>query len=118
MIDVGGQGSPQQVFFGTEYRSKDLSRFIIPIEAVAGLFYVLIALMFMGLGQVMGRAFNAIPNHIAAYTMNIIGKLNWNRSIRGRRPISTPRPSCGSPSASASASILPSHGCRFRSSHS
>src|SRR6185295_4575044 len=75
MIDVGGQGSPQQIYFGTESRSHDLSRFVLPIEAVAGLFYVLIALMFVGLGQVMGRAFNAIPNHIAAYTANIFGSL-------------------------------------------
>jgi Spermine/spermidine synthase domain len=75
MIDVGGQASPQQIYFGTEARLQDLSRFIIPIEAVAGLFYVLIALMFVGLGQVMGRTFNAIPNHIAAYTMNILGSL-------------------------------------------
>jgi SAM-dependent methyltransferase len=76
LIDVGGQGSPQHIFFGTEYRTNDLSTFIIPIEAVASLFYVLIALAFMGLGQVMGRAFQAIPNHIAAYTMNIMGSLS------------------------------------------
>jgi hypothetical protein len=75
MIDVGGQGSPQQIFFGTEYRTNDPSTFIIPIEVVAGLFYLLIALMFTGLGQVMGRAFNGIPNHITAYTVNIIGSL-------------------------------------------
>ncbi len=30
-----------------------------------GVFFVLIALMFVGLGQVMGRAFNAIPNRVA-----------------------------------------------------
>jgi SAM-dependent methyltransferase len=75
MIDVGGQGSPQQVFFGTEYRTHNPSAFVIPMEAVAGLFYVLIALMFIGLGQVMGRAFNAIPDHITAYTVNIVGSL-------------------------------------------
>jgi SAM-dependent methyltransferase len=75
MIDVGQQSSPQQIYFGTEYRTKDLSSFIVPIEAVAGLFYGLIALMFVGLGQVMGRAFNAIPNPVAAYTTNILGSL-------------------------------------------
>src|ERR1700704_1307915 len=26
MIDVGGQGSPQQIYFGTEYRARDVSR--------------------------------------------------------------------------------------------
>lgn len=75
MIDVGGQGSPQQIYFGTEYRAPDVSLFVVPVEAVAGTFFVLIALMFVGLGQVMGRAFNAVPNRVAAYTANIAGSL-------------------------------------------
>jgi SAM-dependent methyltransferase len=75
MIDVGGQGSPQQVFFGTEFRPKDPSRFVIPIEAVAGLFFVLNALMFVGLGQEMGRTFDAIPDRVAAYSVNVLGSL-------------------------------------------
>jgi SAM-dependent methyltransferase len=75
MIDVGSQGSPQQIYFGTEYRARDLTRFVVPLEAVAGLFFVLIALAFVGLGQVMGRAFAALPNRIVAYTVNIAGSL-------------------------------------------
>jgi hypothetical protein len=75
MIDVGGQGSPQQIFFGTEYRARDLTRFVVPLEAVAGVFFVLVALAFVGLGQVMGRAFTALPNRIVAYTVNIAGSL-------------------------------------------
>src|SRR5262249_17390491 len=75
LIDVGGQGSPQQVFFGTEYRPNDPSSFVIPIEAVAGLFFVLIALMFIGLGQRMGRAFDVIPDRVAAYSINVLGSL-------------------------------------------
>jgi len=75
MVDVGGQASPQQIYFGTEYRPKDPSYFVVPIEVLAGLFYALVGLVFVGLGQVMGRAFNAIPNRIAAYTINIIGSL-------------------------------------------
>jgi len=74
-IDVGGQGSPQEVFFGTEYRANDPGSFIIPIEVVAGTFFVLIALLFVGLGQVMGRAFKKIPNRVAAYTTNVLGSL-------------------------------------------
>src|SRR5262245_23486790 len=35
VIDVGGQRSPQQVFFGTESPATDLSRFVIPIEWIA-----------------------------------------------------------------------------------
>src|SRR5262245_38980759 len=75
MIDVGNQASPQLIYFGTEYRPKDPSVFVVPIELVAGVFFVLISLMFIGLGQVMGRAFDAIPNRLAAYTTNIFGSL-------------------------------------------
>jgi spermidine synthase len=74
-IDVGGQRSPQQVFFGTEVRPSDPSQFVIPIEAIAGLFYALIALIFVGLGQTMGRGFNAIPNRVLAYSTNVLGSL-------------------------------------------
>lgn len=73
--NVGSAGSPQEIFFGAEYKAKDPSSFIVPIEAVAGLFFVLIALVFVGLGQVLGRALNAIPSRVAAYTVNILGSL-------------------------------------------
>jgi spermidine synthase len=75
VVDLGSQKSPQQIFFGTEYRAKDPGRFIVPIELVAGAFFALIALTFVGLGQVLGRAFNAIPNRVASYTINILGSL-------------------------------------------
>jgi hypothetical protein len=75
VVDVGAQGSPQEVFFGTEYRANDPGSFIIPIEVVAGTFFVLIALCFVGLGQVMGRAFKKIANRVAAYTTNVLGSL-------------------------------------------
>lgn len=65
LIDVGGQNSPQQVFFGTRtFTAPNPSQFIVPIELVAAVFFVLIALTFIGLGQVMGRAFDAIPNRV------------------------------------------------------
>jgi len=74
-IDVGHQASPQQIFFGTEYRNPDIARFVVPIEVIAALFFVLVALMFVGLGQVMGRAFDAYPNRLVGYTLNIGGSL-------------------------------------------
>src|SRR5271166_203744 len=74
-IDVGGQSSPQEVFFGTEYRNPDVAQFVVPIEAVAAVFFVLIALMFVGLGQVLGRAFDTYPNRVRGYTLNIGGSL-------------------------------------------
>jgi len=75
MIDVGGQGSPQEVYFGTEYRARDVSAFAVPIELLAAVFFVLIALSFVGLGQIMGRAFNEAPDRLFAYISNIAGSL-------------------------------------------
>jgi len=75
VVDVGHQASPQEVFFGTEYRNPDLAEFVVPIEAIAGLFFVLIALMFVGLGQTLGRAFDAYPNRVVGYSLNIGGSL-------------------------------------------
>jgi SAM-dependent methyltransferase len=74
-IDVGHQISPQEVFFGTEARNPDVARFIVPIEFIAAAFFLLVALMFVGLGQVMGRAFDAYPNRVMGYTLNIAGSL-------------------------------------------
>jgi spermidine synthase len=75
MIDVGSQESPQQIFFGTEGRVKDPSHFVIPIEVVAGVFFALIALIFVGLGQVLGRHLNAVPNRVLGYSLNVLGSL-------------------------------------------
>src|ERR1700722_624971 len=72
-IDVGNQKSPQLIYFGTEYRPKDPRQFVIPLYYPVGFFFTLIALMFVGLGQVMGRAFDVIPNRIGAYTANVFG---------------------------------------------
>jgi SAM-dependent methyltransferase len=74
-VDVGGQASPQEVFFGTEGRDPDVAQFVVPIEAIAAVFFVLIAFMFVGLGQVLGRAFDAYPNRVLGYTLNIGGSL-------------------------------------------
>ncbi len=75
LIDVGGQGSPQQVFFGIQYRARDPGTFVIPIEAVAAVFFLIVALSFVGLGQEMGRVLSSIPNRLWAYTANVIGSL-------------------------------------------
>jgi SAM-dependent methyltransferase len=74
-VDVGHQASPQEVFFGTEYRSPDVAKFSVPIEVIVAFFFILIALMFVGLGQVLGRAFDAYPDRVRGYTLNIGGSL-------------------------------------------
>lgn len=75
LVDVGGQGSPEQVYFGTEFVARDIGAFVVPIEIVAALFFLLIALIFTGVGQVMGRAFSAAPDRLLAYICNIAGSL-------------------------------------------
>jgi hypothetical protein len=74
-IDVGSQGSPQEIFFGTEFRNPDVAAFSVPIEAIVAVFFVLISLIFVGPGQVLGQAFDAYPDRIRAYVLNIGGSL-------------------------------------------
>ena len=69
------QSSPQLIYFGTETRPADPSRWVIPLWVVGGGFFALIAVAFVGLGQVMGRAFEAIPNRVAAYSTDVLGSL-------------------------------------------
>jgi spermidine synthase len=74
-VSVGEQASPRFIYFGTDYRPADPSRWTVPMWVVAGVFFSLIALTFVGLGQVMGRAFDAIPDRVRAYTIDIAGSL-------------------------------------------
>jgi hypothetical protein len=76
VLSVGHQSSsPQEVFFGAEFPKPDIAHFTVPIELVVAVFFVLIASMFVGLGQVLGRAFDAYPNRVMGYTLNIGGSL-------------------------------------------
>jgi SAM-dependent methyltransferase len=74
-VDVGNQASPQQVYFGAEYHSQDLSRYAIPVEVLCGFFFLVIALTFVGPGQKLGRALTQWPNRVHAYTLNIVGSI-------------------------------------------
>ena len=74
-VDVGNQAAPQEVFFGTELKAPDMARFVVPIEWVAALFFVLVAFMFVGLGQALGRAFAAETRRVRGYAWNIAGSL-------------------------------------------
>jgi SAM-dependent methyltransferase len=75
LVDVGHQVSPQLVFFGTEYGLSDPSKFLIPIEAVLGFFFVIIALALLGPGQHLGRSLARVQNRVEAYTVNIVGSI-------------------------------------------
>ena len=75
MIDVGSQQSPQLIYFGTDARVKDPSKWVVPMELLAAVFFVFIAMLFVGIGQEMGRRFAAIEDRVAAYTADILGSL-------------------------------------------
>jgi SAM-dependent methyltransferase len=75
-IGVGNnQASPQQVYFGTESPQLGSSPSTVPIEIIAGVFYALIALMFVGPGQMLGRTLRIIPDRLSAYATNLAGSL-------------------------------------------
>jgi SAM-dependent methyltransferase len=75
-ISVGNnEATPEQVYFGTETPGLGRAGSIVPIEIIAGVFFALIALVFVGPGQALGRALGAIPDRLTAYAINIAGSL-------------------------------------------
>ena len=74
-VDVGNQTRPEQIYFGTEYQSQDLSRYAIPVEVLCGFFFLVLALAFVGPGQELGRALKRWPNRLQAYSINIAGSI-------------------------------------------
>ena len=75
VVDVGSQQSPQLIYFGTDGRVRDPTKWVVPIEVLAAYFFVLVALLFIGPGQEMGRRFALIDNRLMAYTADILGSL-------------------------------------------
>ncbi len=75
LIDVGSQQSPQLIYFGTDARIRDPTKWVVPMEVLAAYFFVLVALLFVGPGQEMGRRFAVIDNRLTAYTADIVGSL-------------------------------------------
>src|SRR5262249_19132614 len=74
-LGVGNRATPEVVYFGTELPPGDVARFYIPIEALGAIFFVLLALVFVGPGQELGRAFDRVPDRLRAYTLNVLGSL-------------------------------------------
>ncbi len=76
ILNVGkNDASPQMVYFGTEFHVHDVASFVVPMEAVAGVFFILVALAMIGPGQVMGRRFAELKSPVEAYIVNIGGSL-------------------------------------------
>ena len=65
MIAIGDRANPDVVFFGAEAGDNLTLPFRIPLEVVAGAFFLLIAIVLVGPGQEMGRAFNRVASQIS-----------------------------------------------------
>lgn len=74
-IQVGNPADFDEVFFGAETKYRQNRPFVISAEMLGGVFFALITLMFVALGQVLGKTLNAVANRIQAYTLNITGSL-------------------------------------------
>jgi SAM-dependent methyltransferase len=69
-----GVSSPQYLFFGTP-ESGTKALVTMPIEVLSSLYFLLIALTFLGFGQEMGRHFSRQTDRLGAYSLNILGSL-------------------------------------------
>src|SRR5215831_15610695 len=61
-VDVGQRASPELVFFGVRSQVVNPAALWVPIEAICGFFFLLIALAMMGPGQELGRSLARIPD--------------------------------------------------------
>ncbi len=75
-LAVGDRADVDVVYFGAEAGDTLVNLpFRVPVEAVAGLFFVLIAVLLVGPGQEMGRAFTRVTSRTRAYSANLLGSL-------------------------------------------
>src|SRR5262245_37952357 len=74
-VNVADQANPEVVFFGGEVSVLQQVEFRFPLEIVLGVFFVLIAMVMVGPGQEMGRAFNRVTHRGRAYALNLLGSL-------------------------------------------
>ncbi|HEX4614053.1 MAG TPA: hypothetical protein VH092_38075, partial [Urbifossiella sp.] len=75
-LAVGDRANVDVVYFGAEAGDTALNLpFRVPLEVVAGAFFVLIAVLLIGPGQEMGRAFTRVGSRTRAYSANLLGSL-------------------------------------------
>lgn len=72
---VGNQQNPDVVFFGAEAGLSGKLEFKVPVEVMAGAFFLLVAAALVGPGQEMGRAFDRMTDRTRSYTLNLLGSL-------------------------------------------
>ncbi len=72
---VGNQHNPDVVFFGAEAGLSGTLEFKVPVELMAGAFFLLVGAALVGPGQEMGRAFDRMTDRTQSYTFNLLGSL-------------------------------------------
>ena len=72
---VGDPTKPDVVFFGAETGVTGTLEFKVPVELMAGAFFLLVGAVMVGPGQELGRAFNRLADRNRAYTCNLLGSL-------------------------------------------
>jgi SAM-dependent methyltransferase len=75
ITNVGNQEKPDVVFFGAESGVVGDLKFHVPVEVMAGAFFLLAGAALVGPGQELGRAFNRMANRTTSYTCNLLGSL-------------------------------------------
>ncbi|MFO0804196.1 MAG: hypothetical protein U0791_13875 [Gemmataceae bacterium] len=75
IVAVGDRSNPDVIFFGVEAGDTLDLPFRIPVEVLAGAFFLLIGVILVGPGQEMGRAFNRVSSRTRAYGANLLGSL-------------------------------------------
>jgi SAM-dependent methyltransferase len=75
-LAVGDRANVDVVYFGAEAGDTVVNLpFRVPLEFVAGGFFVMIAVLLVGPGQEMGRAFTRVTSRTRAYSANLLGSL-------------------------------------------
>lgn len=75
ITNVGNQDKPDVVFFGAESGVAGDLTFKVPVEVMAGAFFLLVGAALVGPGQELGRAFNRMSDRTTSYTLNLVGSL-------------------------------------------
>jgi len=72
---VGDPKSPSRIYFGALQDPEEATGLVVPVQLAVGACFALVAAVFLGLGQCLGRALNRVPSRLWAYTLNVAGSL-------------------------------------------
>jgi spermidine synthase len=78
ILNVGkNDASPQMVYLGAEFHVHDVAKFVAPIEAVAGVFFLLVALAMIGPGQVVNIGGSLVGVLLFSFCSEWLTPVGW-----------------------------------------